>query len=66
MRKYCCDRFRDAVKEKFIKRVFGYDDTKWCFNKGFHLYYCPFCGANITGWGEYHIDHVYTKTKDRK
>ncbi len=58
MRKHCCRHFQIAVKEKFIMKAIGYDETEWFFNKGFHLYYCPFCGTNIKGkgWGEYDIE----------
>ena len=58
MRKHCCNRFKESVKEKFIIRAIGYDETEWYFDGWLHLYYCPFCGTNIKGkgFGEYDIE----------
>lgn len=65
MPKYCCNRFRESVEEKFIIKAIGYDETAWFADEWFHFYYCPFCGAHIKGkgWGTYDRD---TKTKPKK
>ena len=54
---YCCIRFEDSVTEGIICKSEDYDETEWYFPKGSHLYFCPFCGANIkgNGFGEFDI-----------
>ncbi len=57
LHKYCCERFKESVKEGFIERSDHYDETEWFFKEWLHVYYCPFCGSNIKGkgFGEYDV-----------
>lgn len=49
--KFCCKSFEDGVVEGKITRATGYDETEWYFPEWIHLYFCPFCGANVKGKG---------------
>ena len=56
-KEHCCDRFAEAVKAKEIIHSDQNDETEWFINDLWHIYYCPFCGANVKGegWGQYRI-----------
>jgi hypothetical protein len=58
MNKYCCDRFKDSVKNGYIEKTDHYDETKWFLKEWLHIYYCPFCGRNVKGrgFGSYDVD----------
>jgi hypothetical protein len=48
---HCCKTFQESVDTKKIIRAEDPDETEWYFPKGFHLYFCPFCGTNVQGRG---------------
>ena len=56
----CCECFAEAVKEGEIKFSYSQhtaieqpeiDETAWYVEGMWHLYYCPFCGADVKGGG---------------
>lgn len=49
--KYCCESFEESVIEGKIMKSENMDETEWYFPEWLHIYYCPFCGANIKGEG---------------
>jgi len=51
-------RFKEAVKDKCLIKAKGYDETEWHLANCPHIYFCPFCGANVKGkgFGEYDIE----------
>jgi hypothetical protein len=38
MNKYCCDRFKDSVKNGYIEKTDHYDETKWFLKEWLHIY----------------------------
>ena len=52
---FCCDRFAEAVSGGEIKFAYAsgpeIDETQWYIPGCWHLYFCPFCGANVKGHG---------------
>ena len=69
MSRYCCNRFQESVKDRYIIKSHGFDETAWYLKDWLHIYYCPFCGANIKGkgYGEFDIDKKSkAKKKDKK
>jgi hypothetical protein len=65
MPKYCCNRFQETVKEQYIIKSRGLDETAWHLKGWLHIYYCPFCGTNTKGkgYGEFDIDIEKQKRK---
>jgi hypothetical protein len=57
-RRYCCVRFKESVKEGYIIKADTGDETEWYFKEWLHIYYCPYCGANVKGrgWGQFKDD----------
>lgn len=47
----CCERFGECVDAKEIVHSNNIDETEWYVPEWHHLYFCPFCGANIKGEG---------------
>jgi hypothetical protein len=58
MASYCCKRFQESVKDKYIIKSIRLDETAWFLKDWLHIYYCPFCGKNIKGkgFGQYDIE----------
>jgi len=60
---FCCDRFEHLYNENDIHYAYLHsdeiDETEWLIEMVGHLYYCPFCGAFIKGFGfgEYDSEH---------
>ena len=49
---YCCSRFDNCVKNGEIMHADDMpDETEWYIPRWYHIYFCPFCGANIKGEG---------------
>jgi len=57
-KKFCCERFRESVKEKKFVKSYMMDETDWFIPEGLHVYFCPFCGKNIKGkgYGTFDVD----------
>lgn len=49
--RYCCERFRDSVKEGKLVHSLSLDETEWFMPEWLHIYYCPFCGTSVKGRG---------------
>ena len=60
--KYCCQRFAESVDEGKIIHSTANDETEWHMPEWLHIYFCPFCGANVKGKGFGNFD----KEKKRK
>jgi hypothetical protein len=39
MPKYCCNRFQETVKEQYIIKSRGLDETAWHLKGWLHIYY---------------------------
>ncbi|MBI4833841.1 MAG: hypothetical protein HY811_03330 [Planctomycetes bacterium] len=67
--KYCCGRFKDAVKEEEFISAYRYgkgiEETSWVIPGFYHLYFCPFCGTYIKGRG-YGVPPEPYKKADRE
>ncbi|MFA5148522.1 MAG: hypothetical protein WC491_05300 [Candidatus Omnitrophota bacterium] len=52
---FCCERFKEFYDEDSIQYSYEHgltiDETDWTIDRFAHLYYCPFCGAFIKGYG---------------
>jgi hypothetical protein len=57
MSRYCCDRFKDSVKENYFLKANKNDETEWFLKEWLHIYYCPYCGAHVkgSGFGNYDV-----------
>ena len=62
-RRYCCERFKDAVEEEYFQYAYDHsskiDETQWIIAGVAHIYYCPFCGKFIKGRGFGNYDESY-------
>jgi hypothetical protein len=58
--KYCCVRFAEAVNANEILHSESHDETDWYIEGLWHIYYCPFCGADVKGqgWGEFEVKKI--------
>jgi len=63
----CCERFADFFKSGEIRYAYEkhqeVDETEWIIDGVGHLYYCPFCGAFIKGYGFGNYDETYPPAK---
>jgi hypothetical protein len=53
--KFCCERFQECYERGEISYSYEaeseIDETEWFIDQFHHLYYGPFCGAFIKGYG---------------
>jgi hypothetical protein len=67
---FCCERLRKSYQEGSIIYIYEYtskiDETEWVIKDLWHIYYCPFCGAFIKGYGSGEYDDEYPPNKKPK
>jgi hypothetical protein len=53
--KPCCSRFAEAVRCREIQYAYEnsseIDETSWFIAEKWHIYFCPFCGKCVRGFG---------------
>jgi hypothetical protein len=66
----CCERFRKSYEQGEISYSYEQsddaDETEWYINYLWHLYYCPFCGAFIKGYGFGDYEKIHPPAKGTK
>ena len=67
---FCCERFKESYELGEISYSYEnhseIDETEWYINGFYHLYYCPFCGAFIKGYGYGNYDGEYPPVENVK
>jgi hypothetical protein len=67
IKKVCCERFNEWYQSGEICYAYegnqAIDETEWYIDGIGHLYYCPFCGAFIKGYGFGNYDEKYSPNK---
>ena len=67
VRTFCCERFKASYERGEISYSYesrrDIDETEWYINEFYHLYYCPFCGAFIKGYGFGNYEEAHPPAK---
>jgi hypothetical protein len=67
VRTFCCERFKECYERGEISYSYesprDIDETEWYINEFYHLYYCPFCGAFIKGYGFGNYEETHPPAK---
>ena len=67
---FCCERFGEFYLTGEIHYAYekhsAIDETEWVISGFAHLYFCPFCGAFIKGYGFGNYDEKYPPTKETR
>lgn len=65
---FCCERFEEWYISGEIcyayEEYMDIDETEWYIATFAHLYYCPFCGSFIKGYGFGDYDKKYPPGND--
>ena len=63
----CCEQFRQSYELGEITYAYedgnDIDETEWFINEFYHIYYCPFCGAYIKGYGYGNYEKTHPPAK---
>jgi hypothetical protein len=66
----CCERFDEWYQSGEIsyayERHLNIDETEWIIDGMAHIYFCPFCGAFIKGYGFGDYDNKYPPSKETR